>query len=98
MVDVEGPFFFQRITQQDGFYILGQIGFDGWLPFGIGHLYQVTNGGGVQSVVRELVHQPGSRFADLCAVGIGSLHTQPNSFESITRNPHLLLVGLVFLI
>ncbi|MPM67525.1 hypothetical protein SDC9_114448 [bioreactor metagenome] len=97
LVDAKGLLFFLRVPQQDGFHVLGQIGFDRRLPLGVGHFHQVTNWGGVQSVVRELMHQPGRGFADLCTVGIGALHSQFDRRESFCGDPDVFLDDVKFL-
>ena len=98
LVDAKGLLFFLRVPQQDGFHVLGQVGFDRWLPFGIGHLHQVTDRGGMQSVVRELMHQSGRRFTDLRAVGVGTLHAQFDHRDPLCGNPELLLDDVVLLV
>ena len=52
----------------------------------------------MQSVFRELMHQPGRRFADLCAVGVGALHAQADRREPFCGEADLLLDDVVLLI
>src|SRR3546814_17980288 len=82
-----------RLPQQDGLDISPQVSFDDWLPQGLSHAHEITNGSGVQTLVRELVYQVARGVTDLGTIGFCALHAQSNRLEPLCRGPDLLLDG-----